>query len=511
MLKTAQSFFLRYEKLIVAVVFLLFWFLLSYTTYFHQISGQAGDTTFATQILYNFRHTFSMESTFAQSIMDSFDHVWYQTAEFVCSSSLQLQTMKVPWGHFYLVMYLFIPFVKLFDVQVVVAVSHAGAYASVLLFTYILARMKKFSILNSALFTILASQHPLWEGGLQGQFYFNRFFLPFSALILLVLEKNNMKYRYIFLFIASLLAASTNEIYGISVFMILLSYMWIYRKWNVKTLLMAGLFLVMSFIMLAFIQNSVGKVTQTSFIRSTFGEGVGTMVRQLYSNVSNPKTMQFMTVNILFIGIFSLFNIRLVPAFFFILAPNIFVSVGGAEKTGWSTHYHMGYFIPLIWLSVLGLQLLNKRVKLQTTLIISAILLSFFLNPLDLTLLPKSNVALKRWFNTVSYYWVHNKYESEFRQRIRDAVGDRSVSVPEAIAYNLYDRDVYYYPVNIDSVGAVIFRYDELKIGDDRYYSINYGHQDPLLDTCIRDRMRRNGFDFLNPTIVNGWVVIKKQ
>ncbi|HKY74103.1 MAG TPA: hypothetical protein VJ246_02200, partial [Patescibacteria group bacterium] len=81
MWKKMHALFLRYEILIVAVVFVAFWIFTAYSTFFYQIAGQAGDTTFAAQILYNFRHTLSMESSFALSIMDSFDHVWYQTAE----------------------------------------------------------------------------------------------------------------------------------------------------------------------------------------------------------------------------------------------------------------------------------------------------------------------------------------------------------------------------------------------------------------------------------------------
>lgn len=511
MWKTIHALFLRYEKHIVITTFFLFWFLTAYSTYFYQIAGQAGDTTFATQILYNFRRTLSMKSSLALSIMDSFDHVWYQTAKRVCASSLELQTLKVPWGHFYFVMYLFVPLVKLFDVQIVVATLHAGVYASVLLFTYLLARIKKFSVLNATLFTILVSQHPLWDGGLQGQFYFNRFFLPFSALILLILEQEKWRFRYPLLFTACLLAASTNEIYGISIFMILLSYMWIHRKWNFKMIMMAVFFLAMSVFMLFLIQRIVGKVTQTSYISSTFGAGVGVAARQFFSNLQDLKTVQFVVVNVLFLGVFTLFDIRLVPPLLFILAPNIFVSIGGAEKTGWSTHYHMSYFVPLIWMGILGLQSLNKRTKLQSAFIVLAIALTFFINPLDLSMLQKPNFVLKRWLNKIQYYRVHSQYERNFRKQLRDVVGDASVSASEAVMYNLYDHDIYYYPVRIDSVDAVILRYDETKFGDERYYSINYGHQDPKLDACIRERMKRTGFDFSNPTIVGGWAVIKKK
>lgn len=511
MWKIFQSFFLRYEMRIITLIFLLLWGITAYSTYYFQIGGQGGDTTFATQILYNFRHTLAMDSTFARSIMDSFDHVWYQSAEQVCSNSLDVQNLTVPWGHFYFVMYLFVPLVKIFDVQMLVAVSHSGIYIAVLFFTYVLARKKKFSILNSILLTTLVSQHPLWDAGIHGQFYFNRFFLPFSALILLILESDRMKYKTVFLFIACLLALSTNEIYGISIFIILFSYMWIYSKWNTKTIGMAILFLFMSVLLLFLIQLNVGKATQTSYLRATFGGGIETTVKQLISSFQDPNTMQFISVNILFLGILACFNVRLAVPFVLIILPNILVGIGGAEKIGWSTHYHMSYFVPIIWLSVLGLQSLRKHPHIQSGVIILVILVSSFINPLDLSISRKPNFVLKRWIQRIQYEISHEKTSLLFRRQLREAVQGGSVSAPEAVVYNLYDHDIYYYPVNLDKVDTVILRYDETKSGDERYYSINYGHQDPKLDACIRERMKRNGFDFSNPTIVYGWAVIRKK
>lgn len=500
-----------WERIYVIASTLAIWGLLAYFLFFLQIKNQLGDTAFVAQVLYNFKHTLQMQTTYYTSTTESIDHVWYKLATEVCAMDLESKFTNTPWGHHYFIAYLLIPIARVMDIPVMLAMLHAGIYTSVLLFAYLLARQKKLSIPLAILFTILVMHHPLWNQGLIGQFYFNRFFLPFCGFLILFLEKKKLKYALIFLICA--LAASTNEIYGITIFIVLMSYMWIYRKVDRTLLFFAGLLLVFGFVSTAYIQQHFPlRSTQTNTLGYLFGYGFYGMVQTIWMNVIDVKTQVFLMINMLAMGVFAFFDLWLILPLFIVLVPNILVNLGGAEKIGWSTHYHIGYFIPLIWISLVGLSRMNDRPKLQTAFIGISLVFMIWVNPVTLQLNERPNIVIKRLIQSMQYHIQLDKIDLEFRRKLREAVGEgTTLSVPEAISYTLYDHTMYYYPMGIDTVNVVVLKFDETKTGDQRFSSINYGHQDPNLDLCIFERMKKGGFDFDNPTIVNNWVVIRRK
>lgn len=502
---------LPWEKICVVVSTLVIWGLLAYFLFFLQIKNQVGDTAFVAQVMYNFKHTLGMQTTYYTSTTESIDHVWYKPATEVCAMDLESKFINTPWGHHYLIAYLLIPFARVMDIPLMLAMLHAGIYTSVLLFAYLLARQKKLSIPLAILFTILVMHHPLWDQGLIGQVYFNRFFLPLCGFLILLLEEKKLKYALIFL--ACALAASTNEIYGITIFIVLMSYMWIYRKVDRTLLFFAGLLLAFGFVSTAYIQQHFPlRSTQTNTLGYLFGHGFYGMVQTIWMNLIDVKTQVFLIINVLAMGIFAFFDLWFIPPLLLVLAPNILVNLGGAEKIGWSTHYHIGYFIPLIWISLVGLSRLNGRPKLQAAFIGISLAFIIWVNPATLQLNEHPNIVIKRLVQSMQYHRQLGKIDLEFRRQLREAVGEgTTLSVPEAISYTFYDHAMYYYPMGIDTVNVVLLKFDGTKMGDQRFSSINYGHQDPNLDPCIFVRMKKGGFDFDNPTIVNDWAVIRRR
>lgn len=505
-----KKFILR-ERTLVILFTLLAWVVLTYVSFFHTVS-QNGDTAFVAQVLYNFKTTFTMQTSYYASTSESIDHIWYQKADKVCNMDLETRFKDTtPWGHNYFIAYLLIPLARVMDVELLVAILHSGIYTSVLLFTYLIARKNKLSIPFSLLFAVVVSQHPLWRWGFDGQFYFNRFFLPLSAAALLLLEGKRM--RYMLLFIVCLLAFSSNEINGVYIAILLLTYLWVRKKVDWKIIAFSAFFFIASIVSTSYIQAHYPlRSTQQGVFGSTFGRGFGPMVDLLKANIANEKTMIFFAVNMLAMGIYMVFDIRLVLPFLFIVLPNLLLSVGGAEKTGWQTHYHTGYFIPLIWMSVLGLSKINHKPRLQMIIMVFSIMVMAYIEPFTFHANDKPNIGLKTIVHQALYYVDHGKYELDFRQRLRDAVGeDSTISTPETASYHLYDHVLYYYPMGIDSADVVLLKYDGTKTGKERFYSINYGQQDGDLDVCIFERMEKNGFDFDNPTIVNDWAVLKRK
>ncbi len=495
----------------VVIVGLLIWVLLTYFLFFSQIRNQSGDTAFVAQVLYNFKKTFRMETTYYTTTTESIDHVWYKSASEVCSMDLETKFKRTPWGHHYLVAYLLLPMAKVMKIPWLIALIHSGVYTSVLIFAYILARLKRINIPIAIALVLLTTQHPLWNQGLIGQLYFNRLFLPFCGLLILLLERN--KTNYFNIFIVALLAASTNEIYGITIFIIMISYLFVHKKIDFKILLLSFSFLGFGLISTMYIQRNFPLMsTQTGSLGSLFGNGLSGLIQSLAINVSNYKTHALVIINTIAIGIFTLSKLNLVIPFILLLLPNILVDIGGAEKIGWATHYHIGYFVPIIWISIIGLSYLNRKPKSQGMLVMACFIIMTIINPSTLKMYDKPNIVIKNVSQSLNYYFKNKQFELNFRQQLQSGISsDETLSIPEAISYHFYDHTMYYYPMGIDSVSTVILRYDGAKSGNSRFSSINYGHQDPNLDTCILDRMERGGFDLTNPTIVGDWAILKRQ
>ncbi len=494
------------------VIIIISWVLLFYTLYFYQINTQLADTTFTAQILENFRHSPVMNTTMGNSIVESMDQIWGKSAQDVCNLPLTTRFTTLPWFHYYFALYLLMPFTWIMSIPTLIAIVQAGIYLSVLVFTYYYARQKNLNWVSSTLITILVSQHPLWIEGIYGQFYINRLFLPFSALFIWFLD--NKKINYSALGLAGLLAISTNEIYGIALATIIVSYFWIYKVINRKLCLLATVYLLYSFVSVALIQHNLGLVLpQTDFLSKTASGGLSVTIERLTSDLLDQKTQIFLWVNLASLGILAIVARRALLPFLLILLPNLLINIGGAEKTGWSTHYHTSYFIPLIWFSILGISRLNNHKRLQTISLVVLISLSVWINPYTGKFRQTPHFSLYDLYQKSHDYHTLSPIYLNFRNRLEEAVGSgQSVSLLEPLSYHLYTHETYYYPHNIEGVDNVILRYDKSKIGDARFSSISYGRQfDPAMDACILSRMQTQGYDLENPLIVDDWAVIKRK
>jgi hypothetical protein len=499
------------ESYLVVIVGLLIWLFSFRVSVFHT-PGHNGDSAFAAQVFHNFRTGLRMETSYYTSVSESIDHVWYKKAPEACAMDLESQFKgNTPWGHHYFIAYLFYPFAQLLSGDTLVVLLHTGIYTSVLVFSYLIARKQKMNVWLSLLFSVAVSQHPLWRWGFDGQFYFNRFFLPLAGFIILCLEEKKKNYWLLLLLCA--LAFSSNEINGMYLFLLLASYFWVRKTFDLRIASLAAVFFIGSFISTNYIQAHFPlRSTQQGVFGSTFGNGFEFMVKIIKANVFNHKTYMFFFVNFFSLGMFLLLKIRLILPFLLAVLPNLLLSVGGGEKISWETHYHTGYFIPLIWFSAIALGTVTRRPWFQTAFLAMSIVIMGFVEPYSLTMAAKPVIGLKNILGRAQYYSINWKQEIDFRQQLRDAVGESStISTPETASFHLYDHVMYYYPMGIDTVDVVILKYDATKQGDKRFYSINYGHQDPNLDECIFDRMKKGGFDFENPVFVKDWAVIKRK
>ncbi len=470
------------------------------------MNTQQGDTVFAAQILTNISKNFEFESSFARSISYSLDEVWYRKAEDVCKSSLITPIKFPPWGHYYFISFPLGLLLRFINIYWFIAFLQSLIYSSVLLFVYLLARNYKINIFNSILLVLISIQHPLWIQGLYGQFYFNRFFLLFCSLVILLLSK--IKLNYFLITIFSLFAISSNEIYGITLFMISIVYFILFKR--DKKIFAMGLFtFVISLIFVILIKHyAQATSTQNSVVNIMFSGGLLGVLNNVISVIFTTESRIFLVVNFIFSGFVVFFRPKLFLAWIFFLIPNLLVYVG---KNSWSTHYHISYFIPTLWLMVYSVSLTKyKSAILSCCLFGYFVILSGYKIPDYVFGKPRFIVdKLIEDYNLINLKKFD--YLNKFN-RLQSAVKlNDKISVPEAIAYPYLHHEIYYYPVEIDVVDRVVMLFDRTKQGDKRFSSINYGQQDVNLDDCILARMRNNKFNLDNPQIIDDVAIIGKK
>jgi hypothetical protein len=489
------------------------WAALACLLYAYNIRNQLADGAFAAQILFNFKSQLWMSSTLVSSILEAMKTLWYKPAEVVCAAPLTFIPDSKPLTfHLYVIGYLLIPVARVLQPDVLIAMLHALVYTSVPALAYLLARRVGINMKNSALLALCTVIHPLWHDGLFGQFYFNRLFIPLCATMLLLL--NGASRRWLLIAIFGLLAASTAEIYGLVLAVLLVSIAIVEQRDRMRMVVLATALGGSAVAGLAFTQISGGSSsTQDGVVASAVGSGVEGFVRSRLNALSVPGTGTLIILNMAAFGLVGLGSIPHLGVGLLQLLPNLLVSVGGAEKTGWATHYHVGYWPIMIWVAALG----AARIHAWSRTILSALLLTSIV--LVVAVDPESGVLRRPVMppvftlpqRAVEYLQVAPRelaYRDEMRRMFE--AGD-TISGPEPALYNLVDHPLYYYPLNIDTADRVIFVFDQTQEGLKRFRSINYGHQDESLDSCIVERMRRRGFDFDRPGLVGRWAVVGRS
>lgn len=93
----------KIEKIFVGILFSIVLLVLTWLLYYRNFQYQYGDTTFASQVIYNFRDSSKFNTSFGDSTVYSVKNIWYKPAEYVCNSSLITPLSGYPWFHYYLI------------------------------------------------------------------------------------------------------------------------------------------------------------------------------------------------------------------------------------------------------------------------------------------------------------------------------------------------------------------------------------------------------------------------
>jgi hypothetical protein len=212
------------------------------------------------------------------------------------------------------------------------------------------------------------------------------------------------------------------------------------------------------------------------------------------------------------------------------MLPNVFGNIGGAEKIGWSTHYHITYFPFLIYAASKGYikiwlkckSLLYRIILYLFIVIIIFLYTGLYLYSLDNLKISYAQILDNAWVKTVrtisDYFDEKGSYAYIYKRtkRIRDVIPENTIiSVPEFLMVSLYkNRNICYYPMGLDDADYIIVTIVNINSKPPIYSgAVTYlGEENrKKLDEYLVKCMDKNGYDIYNPVVIDNIAIIKRK
>lgn len=273
---------------------------------------------------------------------------WTEIPEKVCGLSFDIPAESVNYFqrvHPYFILYLVAPFKKIFSSLDILSFLMALSFSGLAFFLLYKFNRSGIPFAVALLFIHMATSHPGWIGGLQGQAYIDRLFVFFGGILFwYILQSQEQKLsRWVYVFVV--LAALINDRTGIQagIFVGGFGVLYWFKNRNSKTLVALGflLCLVSAFLIFSYVKG----YNQTADSASQMGR-LGHALRSL-----DAKTTTMYFFALLLLGPWSWREPRLLVIAFAAMLPNLLVSTGGSEKIGFTAHYQSGYLPVLIAIS----------------------------------------------------------------------------------------------------------------------------------------------------------------
>lgn len=419
--------------------------------------------------------------------------------------------------HKYSFLYLLTPF-KFINTDVLFPISIISSFFLMLFVGYYWLRGSGVPALTSFLFIFLAASHPAFSISIFGQLYPDRFFLFLAATVAFLCS--DLKKRGTLFLVFVILCWLVNERAGLILGVFLLLHYALYFRKDAgieKVKLFSGIFsLAASVILIKLFMNNA---YYASYLITSFHSYV--------AYLKTPGVVDKIGVFLFFNGIFLAMCVRDWRALIIALVmlfPNLFGNVGGAEKTGWLTHYHT-YYLPFVfWAAASGLK---KSVNLEKKWVVNFAL--FFLIMVVCLKNPYTRgfsfgnfnnnfmVAVVKDFKNYflnGYFRQMLFIKNEFRNSIPP--GSRISSV-ESAWYPFYQtaRSISYFPIGLEDADyAVVVSQKE---GEKYKYSGFFSYRGPVVEEEINEylvgKMKEFGYDLESPVYVSPWghAVIRKK
>lgn len=484
------------------------------------------DTAFMMEVIASIADTGKPYTYLGPSYIDAAS-TFKLDAKTVCESALMPggRSLSVFESHAYYILYPLSLLTWLFEPHVIIAFVNGIAFSSVVFIAYWIVRKQGVPVIGAVSLSLLVLAHPAWSHASLGDIYADRFFMPFGLLYAYLLyevvaRKGNIGREYwALLLVVGLIASSMTERAAIMIasytVAILVLYWKEFDKRNTKIYLI--LFVLALLIHVLVYVKYFHVYHQGTGSLGTLLEKIPRVIKWLESPSYVANLKEYIVINIILFGIFSLFNWRLALIAFAAMLPNFLTNVGGAEKTGWATHYHSMYFPFLVFATAMGFSKLWNNLRLVKYQLLLMVLL--------LALIPlissyskgygDQKGAMKRMYEFyINGEQSYEKYVYGQFGKIADAIPKgATVATTERFMPLLYlDRVLYYYPVGIDIAEYVVLPVISHPDGTSYYPGVvNYIGEKKQADECLTERLKAAGFEFDKPVLLLPDSVVLKR
>lgn len=456
------------------------------------------------------------------------------SAEVLCRNDLMptlpLQTNAFR-NHAYYILYLFVPFTWIMSAKTLSAILHVFPFVFFVLIIYLYLRNNQVSIVSAVLFCLLIIVHPNWSLAIQGQYYVDRLFIPIGLLIAIsgfkIITADYKFRQFSYFIIITLLGSLVHERAALTAggFIIAISILHYYdykSKINRKAMIVTGLLIVTySFLITRTFDGGAQESNYDRYVE--FFSNMASVSSYFKTSAFKNGLILFLIVNVIFLGIFSFVYPGMALVAIAAMLPNIIGNIGGAEKTGWTTHYHSTYFPILVFCSSLGYVNLYKRYAISQTKTLAFYALTGFMIVGQLIFNPyiggpnfsidqlKSNVIINNYKYLTEDATINSqKFNIEKRSQINSLIPKGVVvTAEEAFFPSLYEgRTVFNYPIGVDIADFAVITIIENGNGVPMFnppISVNIEENNSIvLAKCMRDRLLNAGYDLENPLKING-------
>ena len=482
-----------------------------------------GDNTFLVDLLNNIATTGKPMSQISASIADWFANVLSKHASVVCSLPLESPENRLfnyfKW-HPYLVLYLLAPLSRVFTPMSVLCWATALSFSGMLLAVYCIVRREDGNILNALLTTIFVASLPVWSYGIQGQIYVDRFVLGLGIWFMYWLHYDRARQWLGWILGACLIMLSDR--YGFMVGALVCGYFILHPQRfkhprDLRWLALAAfgfLFTVLS------IKFYVEYALTDGFLGGISLSG------SLSKILSPDKLMRvFLCLNFIVIGVFACRSWKFYLLGIGLLLPNLVGSIGGAEKTGFATHYHSMYF-PLLAMAVaVGAASWSKTFHKATFVTPMALAFGVFLN---LGLWSSNDELTWKMSNIRStplvYLWrdLLSSYNGPLAARRENLIalnraipeGSRVTSPESFMPALLSGHEVHLYPVALKDSDYIVYQASRQADGTLGLFAAfsHLGEEDRNdQEKCLKEKARQFGFDLEHPTVIGDAAIVGRM
>jgi len=371
------------------------------------------------------------------------------------------------------------------------AIMNGLAHFGMVVIPYIFLRKHKVSIFLSVLFSLIILLYPPLMLSSVGDLYVDKFYMPFMLLLLFLLHtisessKTVIKIKQVIpLLLLIFLIGSFTERSIIMVVGVLLFFVLFFPKIRQnKNLIFYFIFSVI--FLLAYLYYYMNYYQNPAHTNVTMMDSFIAIIQFPLDRLANPKVFTFLLTHFIFSG-FGLFlffaGFRYSLLFFGALLPNILISIGGAELTGWSLHYHAMYIPIVIFVMTIGYFNLTKtkifsknkfifwinykRAEVKISIFSIFLLIFFVFNAKMYNPYEGKWTKNNDWFGVYSYAYKYffkpNKSRERYMVHIAQALKNK---IPEgstvSLQYNYIgalfkNRDITIFPVGMRTADYIL-------------------------------------------------------